>query len=450
MVEKVRKFIEARGLLSEGARVLVGVSGGADSVALLYVLRELGFECVAGHVNHNLRGAASDGDERFVAELGARLGVEVMVRSVDVRGYAATGKVSIETAARELRIGSLAEMAMERRCAAVATAHHGDDDVETVVHRILRGTGFRGLAGIRAENELAGVRFVRPMLIVGRDEVESFLDERGIRWRVDHTNAEVDFTRNWVRHLLLPYLEEEYGGGIREKLRWLAFSCGRLQRRVEAAADEWFGKLAEEKDGKIVIELAGFNGCDVLVKGELVRMAVERLGVGERGMDFGKYSQIGEVAAKGHGSVNLPRDFKAEVGGGRFVIGPAVRQVREAVELEVGGVVEYDGSEIETKVLDAGECDLEKFLAEKDKDVEWFDADGIVGQLRVRGAVDGDKFLAMGRGSQRKIGDYMKDKAGAVVADDERVLWIVGARRSGWAVVDEKTERVLELRVVEN
>ena len=157
---KIAEFIEANDLFAGDGGVLVAVSGGADSVALLFALYNLikagrfKIELAVGHVNHNLRGELSDGDEQFVIELGRKLSIPVITRSVDVSGFAAENKLSIETAARELRLKSLAEISSSQGCSKIATAHHRDDNAETLVHRLMRGTAFRGLCGIRSVREL--------------------------------------------------------------------------------------------------------------------------------------------------------------------------------------------------------------------------------------------------------------------------------------------------------
>jgi len=263
----VLHYIRERGLMRAGDRVAVAVSGGADSVALLRVLlelqAELGIVLAVAHFNHRLRGADSEADEAFVADLAPQYGLEFFANRADVREHALAGKVSVEAAGRELRYGWLARLAHEQRFDSVATAHTVDDQAETVLLKFLRGAGTRGLAGIypsldigkkngfptsisdanwqnpsraaaagsesgaRAPGEVVNraeprsgdhIRIVRPLLFVTRDEVEAYLSSLGQSWREDESNFDHRFARNRVRHELLPLLEREYNPNIRQVL----------------------------------------------------------------------------------------------------------------------------------------------------------------------------------------------------------------------------------------
>jgi tRNA(Ile)-lysidine synthase len=198
--------------LGEGARApgIVAVSGGADSVALLWALASLRPELhlVVGHFNHRLRGEESDGDERFVRELGESLGVPVEVGSADVRERAEREKANLEDLARRLRYEFLADMANRAAARWIATGHTGDDQAETLLHRLVRGTGLQGLRGIARRRELKpGLFLVRPMLEVSRTDVISFLSELNQPHREDSSNSDPQYTRNRIRHELLPLLK---------------------------------------------------------------------------------------------------------------------------------------------------------------------------------------------------------------------------------------------------
>ena len=217
--DKISRYIRERSLLRAGARVVLAVSGGADSVALLRVLLDLrgdlGIVLAVGHFNHGLRGAASRADEAFVAELARQHELDYFAGHGDVHDHASDSKLGIEAAARELRYRWLAQLAGEQRFDAVATAHTLDDQAETVLLKFLRGAGTRGLAGIYPIVERENLRIVRPLLCVSRDEVETYLESLGQEWREDETNLDRRFTRNRVRHDLLPLLEREFNPNIR-------------------------------------------------------------------------------------------------------------------------------------------------------------------------------------------------------------------------------------------
>lgn len=223
MLRRVLKYIRDKELLEKGDRVLVCVSGGADSVALLDVLQRGGYECVVAHCNFHLRGEESDRDERFVREvIGERLkakGEKLWVKDFDTVGYAQEKGISIEMAARELRYRWFAEVAAETGCKSIAVAHHQNDQAETVLLNLKRGTGIRGLCGMRAKSHLGarsqepGVKtipIIRPLLCTTRDYIEHYLkDIRHLPWVDDSTNTDTSIKRNAIREQLKQYSKAE-------------------------------------------------------------------------------------------------------------------------------------------------------------------------------------------------------------------------------------------------
>ena len=209
MLRRVQKYIRDHSLLHKGDKVLVCVSGGADSVALYDVLRRCGYECIIAHCNFHLRGEESDRDEAFVRALTEN----VYVKHFDTRGYAATHGMSIEMAARELRYHWFAKLAVEEGCAAIAVAHHQHDQAETVLLNLKRGTGLRGLCGMRpkSDNPMGGaVPVIRPLLCTTRDYIEHYLrDIRHLTWVTDSTNADTTIARNAIREQLATYTKAE-------------------------------------------------------------------------------------------------------------------------------------------------------------------------------------------------------------------------------------------------
>ena len=201
-VNKIRQYIISNNLLKDGADVIVGLSGGADSTALLKVLLTLGYRCTAVHCNFHLRGAESDRDQQFVTELCSRLGIRLEVCHYDTESYARQHGISIEMAARELRYADFNRIMQERQASAVCIAHHRDDSVETLLLNLIRGTGLRGLTGIKPVNG----NIIRPLLCVSRTEIEQWLTETGQPYVTDSTNLETDYTRNKIRNQLLPLM----------------------------------------------------------------------------------------------------------------------------------------------------------------------------------------------------------------------------------------------------
>ncbi len=204
MKNKILTYINKESLLKRGEKVIVTCSGGADSIFLLHILNKLGFDCVVAHCNFHLRGEESDRDEKFVREFCEKENLTLLVKHFDTKKYAAENKLSIEMAARELRYTWFEKVREEHNAQAIAVAHHSDDSIETILLNMLRGTGLRGICGIRPRNEFV----VRPLLCVNRKEIEDYLSEQGIGYITDSTNLENEYTRNKIRNIVMPILRE--------------------------------------------------------------------------------------------------------------------------------------------------------------------------------------------------------------------------------------------------
>lgn len=210
LVATLRKAIETHGLIPEGATVVVGVSGGADSVALLHAFSALDIPVTVAHLNHQLRGEASDADEQFVRGLG----FPVVVKSVDIRALAERAGCSVEMAARQARHDFFATFADS----VIALAHHADDQAETFILKLARGAGSEGLGGMSFRQKIGPLHLIRPMLGIPRAEILHWLEANGFEWREDQSNFDEAFLRNRVRHTVLPLLEKEMNPNIRETI----------------------------------------------------------------------------------------------------------------------------------------------------------------------------------------------------------------------------------------
>jgi tRNA(Ile)-lysidine synthase len=208
LIEKVKAAIEQGTLIPEGTRVIVGVSGGADSVALLHILHRLGYPLVAAHLNHRIRGKEADGDEAFVKDLCAKLGVECVTQKTDVPALAKEKGISLEMAAREARHEFFRSLppATCHLPPVIALAHHADDQLETFFLRAARGSGPAGLGGMRFFQTLENLTLIRPMLGIRRAEIIQWLEKEKIEWREDASNTDETIPRNIVRRQILPVL----------------------------------------------------------------------------------------------------------------------------------------------------------------------------------------------------------------------------------------------------
>jgi tRNA(Ile)-lysidine synthase len=307
LVEKVRRRLDRAGL---GAAGVVAVSGGADSVALWRALTESGAgPLVVAHLNHGLRGQESDADEAFVRGLGA----EVRAARLDVAAAARAEGGNLEAVARRLRYDWLAGVARETGSAWVATGHTADDQAETVLHRMLRGTGLRGLRGIAPRRPLpGGVELIRPLLDVTRAEVLAYLAVMGQPFREDRTNADPSFTRNRIRHELLPLLAGRYNTGVVGVLGRLAEQADEVFADEERRARELLAAAELPRAGHLVVlDRVRLTAAPRHLVREAFRVLWEREGWPVAGMGFEHWERLADLAAAGAGAVDLPDGVRA-------------------------------------------------------------------------------------------------------------------------------------------
>ena len=466
--KKISGFIKSAGLFKDSRRSLVAVSGGADSVALMFALMrlkkagEIDTDILGGHINHNLRGAESGRDQKFVEELGRRLCIEVITRSADVRSFAGENKLSIETAARKLRLDALIAIARENNCGSIVTAHHMDDNAETMVHRLMRGTGFRGLGGIWPEKIFDDVKIVRPMLCIRRTEVIDYCKAGGIEWRSDHTNTDTSFKRNWIRHNLIPYLGHGKDG-LEQELWKLASSARLLNRRIENESDDVWPRLYLEtgKEG-VAFDRKEFCRLGDMMAVEAVRRAVTQAGSGEKDMTEVHYKNILGLARDGRNGkkLELPNGFITGVEYGRIVFYKRTESEEKSfcteVQVEIDDHVEFEGKRVAAKALDAADCDIEEFKRKKDSYTEWFDHDKLKGPIVARSRKDGDKFEPIGGGGEKKVGKFltaakvpgMLRKEVIIFTDAERIIWVAPFRASEITKVTSGTRKIMQLNLL--
>jgi len=485
--QKVADFIKAHGLFGPADRVLLAISGGADSIALLYVMRQLlthkvlRVDLLCAHINHQLRGMEANLDEDFVTAEAAKLKLPLMTKRLDVRGFARCNKLSIETAARKLRIETLLDIARVRRCCCIATGHQKNDNAETILQRLARGTGLRGLGGIwpvRAfDNEfklvlrsegaslLRRVVFVRPLLCVTRDEIIEYLQQRNLKWRIDHTNADCTYRRNYIRHRLLPAIQQDCTGEIVEQLSELAQSAQKFYGSVCSRAENVWTKIADSADDKVVINLRNFLLESEPVKVELVRRSLTAIGSGEKDLSHRHYENILQLAQRNISDkkIELPGRFTVQRESGNLIFARCEKdtvfseQGSKIVTLEIPGRTQFGQYLIEAIILDA-ECsmlDTRRKTKSKIQFMEHFDFDKVKLPLVVRFRKAGDKFWPLGLPAEKKVGKFltavkvpqeMRAKI-LIVADSEKIIWLWPIRISQLAKLTSDTRKILQLQI---
>lgn len=435
---RVNRYIAEHSLIPEGGAVYVALSGGADSVALLSVLTSLGYDCVALHCNFHLRGDESMRDEAFVRSLCDALDVPLRVRDFDTQQYASAHKVSIEMAARDLRY----EWFRAEACGApIAVGHHIDDNVETLMLNLIRGTGIKGLCAMSPHNN--GI--IRPLLCVTRAEIVEYLQSsacpsHGVlpqSYVTDSTNLQDDYSRNMVRLDIIPQMQRINSAAVANIARTMA-NLSEVQAVYDYAMRQLVSECVTQDDGYIYIN-------KVYVADSISPLALLHAVLDDYGFNRAVLQDILRVVGEG------------EVGR-LFVSTSGVRLVADRTHLIVDTVTDRmpvcehalsDDSEYDVRVLPVADV-----VIRPDKDTLYVDADKVSGELRLRPVRTGDSFVPFGMRGRKLVSDYLTDRKvnlflkerQLVLCDSQDIVWVVSQRSSDRYKVDSATKSVIIVR----
>ncbi|RHT24156.1 tRNA lysidine(34) synthetase TilS [Clostridium sp. AM33-3] len=459
MLKKVRDYMREHEMTAPGDAVIVALSGGADSVCLLTVLKQLAtpeFLLRAVHVHHGIRGAEADRDEDFAQKLCESLSVPLCVAYCHVPAYAAEHGLSEEEAGRILRYQVLEKEAgkWEQELPAgsrvkIALAHHRDDNAETILHHLLRGSGLTGLAGIRPVQG----RRIRPLLCVGREEIRAYLEAGHISWCEDSTNQSPDYTRNRIRSQVLPLLKTAVNEQAEEHILQAGQIIGQADAYLRQQAEEiWQEAVCGREEDLAAIPLTAFARQPEILKTYLIRHMLDQLHPGWKDIGSRHFTAIAELAGKPVGSrLDLPGGLMARTGYETLeIVRKTEREV--SVKTESGADGEIHGRQT------VPELHMTVFSRQKDQEIpknqytKWFDYDKIKGTLSVRTRRTGD-YLILPSGGSKTIARYMidekipKEKREQILllAEGSHVLWVVGFRISEYYKIEEHTENILQV-----
>lgn len=470
-VEKVRAAIEEHRLLDEGDGVVVAVSGGPDSLALLHALDRLAsgyrLRLIVAHLDHRLRGEEGRADAAFVRDLAGTLRLPVVIGAADIKALAAERGLGTEEAGREARYAFLSAVAAERGCARVAVGHTQNDQAETVLIRLIRGGGPDGLAGMAWSRPLGGATIIRPLLGLSRQEVEAFCKDLGLQPRHDRTNDDPSYLRNRVRHELLPLLSRNYNPGIVGALAALAGWLGEERAVLRALTDEAYARVVTETEDDIIrLDLAGLVSEPPAIRRRLIHQAALRAGVAPTRLSSEGLEAALELVTDGRtgAATGLAGGFAVvREPSSLIIVPPAAVGPKTFVERPVPVPGRTDlpevGLAIAAEVLSAEAFPGQTAVR---RDEAYLDADLVLAlpeSLRVRPRRPGDAFHPQGSTGRRKLKDFFID-AKVPRRERDRVPLIVGGEGSGtivwvagWRIEDEfkvtdRTRRLLHLRLV--
>ena len=440
--ERVFSYIEKYNMIEAGSQVIVGISGGGDSVCLLFLLskyqKRRPFHLLGIHVNHGIRGQEALRDQEYAKKLCERLGVPFTVYTYSVPAIAQQEKRSLEEAGRMVRRRAFEEKAASLgKKAVIALAHHENDNAETVLHNLIRGTKAAGMGGIRPIQEIGeGVAYIRPLLKVTREEIETYLRQQKIPWMIDSTNQELEYTRNRIRHRIIPEMEKINPKAV-SHIAQAADTFQAIEEYLTGQADMLYREYVEQRENGYWIRKKLFLEKE-LMQSYVIRMVLEQ--AADKKQDLTAF-HVESILSLGKGrtgaSVSLPGGVLAsQVYGDLYVRLP-------------------DSGEAPLK-----ELELEIFPWENQQILEktytkWFDYDKIKSSLEIRHRKPGDFLTITDTGGRKKIKDYFIDckipreerEKLTLLAEGSHILWVVGYRISQYYKVTSQTKTVLKVHV---
>ncbi len=444
-------------MISSGDKVLAAVSGGADSVCMLHILNrlksDLGFQLACAHVNHGLRGEAADKDEKFVKDLCKRLGIKCYTKTVDVAVLAEKEKLTVEEAGRIVRYDFFAELKEKHGFSKVATAHNKNDNAETVLMRIIRGTGIDGLSGILYKRE-DGV--IRPILDVSRAEIEEYCKIYNLEYCTDATNFDNDYTRNKIRNELIPFIEREFNSRVSDSLVRLANSAEEDSGFMQGYAERLYARLGSPLPGKSpnAIHIESFKMVQRSIGARILRLAAEKSAKGVK-LERKHIDDIYNLLDKTTGtSIDLPRGIKVMVNYGWLTFEGTVDRHQVMLDTDgfftqigIGESVYLDGIDKNITLREETAKTYKLKLNEIGVDLEKLGNQ----PLFLRSRREGDRMVLFSDGRTKKVKSIFidekipkkdREKIPLLSTGDE-VIAIVGSRVSEKYKLTKDSERAL-------
>jgi tRNA(Ile)-lysidine synthase len=453
LVNKVRKIIEKEKLIEAGDNILVGVSGGIDSTALVYILLEISkkieFSIGLAHLNHQLRGEESTRDEKFVEDLALKFSLPIYIKKADVKGYAKKSGVSLQHAGRDLRYAFFEEVLNTYAFNKIAVAHNRDDQAETFLLRMLKGTGIRGLSSIPLKRD----RIIRPFLDVYRFEIEEYIREHSIMYVEDSSNSKTVYERNYIRKRVIPLMEER-NPLFKNKIIMLLQDITAINNIYGSKAEDFLKKEQTFEGGDISFEINSLKEIDEETRFRVFVSAFTKIEP--------LFSPLREHARlinsilfseKPNLMLAMPRGIRIKKVYNRLIFTkkPILPRIRDIFPIKLGNNrLEQLGLEFDLALLLQ---DLE-FPHSQDRHTAHFDSDK-VGDLYVRTFLKGDRFVPLGMKSSVKLKDFFisqkipreeRGHAPLLMSGDD-ILWVIGYRIDERYKITESTKNVLKISV---
>ncbi|MEG0297134.1 MAG: tRNA lysidine(34) synthetase TilS [Clostridium sp.] len=463
MIHKVKIFCEENNLIQNNDRILVALSGGPDSVCLLHVLHslknELNLTIGAAHINHMLRGEESTRDEVYVEELCNELSIPCYIKRIDIDSISKELGISHEMAGRDERYKFFEDVSNEQGYNKVAIAHNANDQAETVIMRMMRGTGLEGLGGIRSKrNE----KIIRPILSILRDEIESYCNEKKLNPRIDKSNLENIYSRNKVRLDILPYMKENFNPDIIQTINRMASILQKDDEYINNQCNKYFDNYCKIQPGGLVINKKIFKLEDAIVNRIIKKSLIDYSGKYTNFEMKHIYDVIDLANKETNKKIDLPNNIIAENIYGDIYLKIRMRSAKKSEQKNNEIFLLKEKLDVNTfKFMD---YIIRVEIIKNKNNIEFsnndlikhFDYDNIVEGIIIRTRKDGDKIRPLGMNGNKKVKDIFinskvpKDyrETVPIVCFDDKIAWIVGYKVSEEYKVTQKTKTIIKIRFI--
>ena len=447
--QKTLKFIDGNNIFEKNEKVLIALSGGADSVFLLAFLlkfkRRLGIELSAFHLNHKLRGKAADQEEKFCADLCKKNKIEFHSVSRNIKTIARKKKISIEEAGREIRYSELLKTAEKYKADKIATAHNASDNVETILLNFIKGTGIKGLTGIPVKRE----NIIRPILCLNSDEIRKYLDANNISYKVDKSNLDNDYERNFLRNKIIPKLKQRLNPRVEEKISNTAAILKDVSSFIEKQINQLTSNAVRFDGEMLEINLKKVSKIDFSVRSIFFKSVVEENFNIE--LESENIRALSDLIDSQTGSmIQLKEKVVALRERDLLVISRHSKQSNQRVsrKIKIGQKIEIDGQLISIEKINKKNV---KF--NDNKSVEFISGDLVKNIFEIRKWKVGDKFQPIGMKGTKNISDFLSDekvsskskKGNLVLTNSGKIVWILGLRIDDRFKVTPSTKKILKL-----
>ena len=466
ILNQVRNYIYKYKMLENTKSVIVGLSGGADSVCLIHVLWELREEfqidIEAVHINHGIRGAEAGRDEEFAKNMCNKLEIPITVFQYDVPAYAKERGLSEEEAGRILRYDSFRKVAKKIQKSKICVAHNSNDNVETFLHHLCRGSSLEGLTAIKP---VSG-EIIRPIMCLSRAEIEKYLGEQQIPFITDSTNLDNDYTRNKIRNVVLPYLEKEInqhtGIHIHEAIRDITEANDFINLEIQKK----YRQISSVEGERLILDRRELVGMETIIARGIVRMAICQISGKLKDITRTHIESVRKIAAGQSGKViQLPYQIQVRTDYEKLIFQRKkdifdVDDLKKDVVIDTlanQACVDFGEYEIKTRIFEVKKGEYEQYLKNLTKNLytKAFDYDKIKKSVVVRTRRTGDYLTVNSEMGTKKLKRYFIDEKVSgderdripLIADDSHILWVVGYRMSEYYKISENTTNVLEITI---